>query len=131
MIRWVIKLVFELSEMLSGLPLLILLSVIAPIALLAYVWKIYPSRLMVACMVVPCLLTTALVLRQDAVPLILTFDVIIVLIAVVDLFLLPSVKDFSIERDCQRVASLGKKHRVSLMVTNSSKAASSPFGNDA
>ena len=121
-VPWLIEVLQAFIQTLSGLPLLILVAITAPIAVLAYLWKIYPSRMMVAGMVVPCLMTLTLVLKHDAIPLILTVDAVLVCIAIGDLLLLPSVKDFTIERDCQRVASLGKKHRVTLMITNTSKS---------
>ncbi len=103
-------------QTLQNNPVLLLLLLALPLLALARLRRVYPSFAFVVWGALPCLLTLALALRQDVFPLVLTLDLIIVVFALVDLFTLPRAKDLSVERDCQRLASLRQNHRVTLTV---------------
>jgi len=85
-------------------------------------WKhVFPYRLFVFLLLLPVIMSLTLVLKHDALPLILVVDAIIAIVAVVDVYSLPRTGDFRVERHCQMTASLRKKHPVTLMLSNSSK----------
>ncbi len=105
-------------EELAALPVLLLVLFSLPLVALAWWRRIFPQRLLVWCMSVPCLVSLALLVKQDVLPLVLAVDVVLVAIAAWDVLSLPAVRKFSAERTCQRIASLGKPHRVILTVTN-------------
>ena len=97
-------------------PVLLLLLLCVPLLALAYFRRVYPGAALVFWGAVPCLLTLALAWRRDVLPLVLVLDLILALLALIDLFTLPTAKDLSVERQCQRLASLRKNHRVTLTV---------------
>lgn len=113
-----IQLVQSWVEQLSVLPVLALLLFAVPLLVLAWARRIFPSQLLVMLGLIPCLLTGALLWKVDAIPLIVTVDVALAVVAVWDLFSVPGASRFSAERDCQRIASLRKNHRVTLTVAN-------------
>lgn len=104
-------------------PALLLSLVALPLVVLARIRNIYPNQLFVGLMLVPVGLSLALVLKQDALPLILAIDLLIVIVAGMDLFTLPTARDFVIERKCQLTASLRKKHPVTLILRHRGKRA--------
>lgn len=109
----------------SGLvanPALLLTFVVLPL-LLAARGSIYPNRRFVLLMLLPVLLSFALVFKRDALPLILSIDVVMLVAAFGDLFTLPKQGEFSVERQCQLTASLQKKHPVHLLLSYRGKQA--------
>ncbi len=120
------SLLFELFGMTFALlrdnPVLLLLLISAPVAALAYFRRVFPSLFSVLLLITPCLCTLALLLQQDVFLLVITIDLVLVVVALIDLALLPRVRDFSVERTCQRVASLKQKHPVSITITNRSQS---------
>ena len=65
-----------------------------------------------------CLGVAALSRRDELLPVIAGLDIAILCLMVFDLATIPRVSHFQVERSCQKTASLGKKHPVSLMVSN-------------
>jgi uncharacterized protein (DUF58 family) len=114
LMQWLEPLANELQQ----LPLLLLLIVALPLVVLAALWRIFPSKPLVALVGLPCALTFALLLRQDILPLVLTVDLVILIVAAVDVFMLPRWTHFRVERETQRIASLQKPHQVTLLVSN-------------
>ncbi|MGH7137915.1 MAG: DUF58 domain-containing protein [Pirellulales bacterium] len=102
--------------------------VLAALGGLAYWLRIFPHRPLVYLAMVPAGLSLVLLLPRFAsdttawYPLLLV-DGLFMLLAVVDLFSLPRRKSFSIDRETQRIASLGKPHAVTLIVSNYSRFA--------
>lgn len=113
-----ISLVETWVEHLGMLPVLMLLLFSAPLVALAWWHRIFPHRPLVLLLLAPCILALALFWRVDALPAILAVDLAVAAIAAWDLFSLPRAASFSAERQCQRIASLRKDHRVTLTVTN-------------
>ncbi|MEX1224310.1 MAG: DUF58 domain-containing protein [Pirellulales bacterium] len=97
-----------------------------PIALfvaLAYWMRAFPHRPLVYWALLPAALSLVMIFVPGAYeavgvwPVVL-LDSAVVLIAAVDFFSLSHRKHFSVARQCGRIASLGKSHRVELTVTN-------------
>ena len=66
-------------------------------------WKrIYPHTPLVVALAVPCVLSLALLVEPRLLPVIAIIDVVIPLVALVDLFTLPRKKAFAIERETTR-----------------------------
>ena len=65
-----------------------------------------------------CLVVAALSRRDELLPVIVGLDIAVLCLMVFDLVTIPRVGHFQVERSCQKTASLGKKHPVSLMVSN-------------
>ncbi|HVX15663.1 MAG TPA: DUF58 domain-containing protein [Pirellulales bacterium] len=102
--------------------------VLLALAGLGYALRIYPHRPLVYLAMVPAGLSLILLLPRFArdstawYPLLLV-DGVLGLAAVIDLFTLPRLTSFSIDRETGRIASLGQDHPVTLIVTNYSRFA--------
>ncbi|MCA9262322.1 MAG: DUF58 domain-containing protein [Planctomycetales bacterium] len=107
-----------LFELLRARPIPTLVLLALPFVLLALVGRIYPSRLAVRLSIVPCLIALALIFRRDLAPLIITFDLVVLAVWIVDLFTLPRRGVLSAERHCKRIVSLQKNHPISLTINN-------------
>ena len=105
-------------ETLQAYPPLAMVLVALPFLFLAYARRIYPTRIFVAVLAVPFVLSLALLAKRDALPLIAVADVIAVIVALGDLFTLPRRSVFSVTRDIGRIASLHKRQPVALTIAN-------------
>lgn len=114
------QLLLSLKSYLGGHPVLVLLLLSIPLILVARSKQIYPHRPFVLWLLVPVFLSFLLAVKADAGPLIAAVDIAIVVVALVDIFLMPSPKAFSVERECPLTASLGKRHPISITVSNQS-----------
>jgi uncharacterized protein (DUF58 family) len=112
------QLIEPLFRELQQLPLLVLLLILIPFLLVAALWRIYPNLPLVCLVILPCAMTFLLLLRQDMLPIVATLDLVVLLLAAVDLFSLPRAKYFTVDRKTQRAASLQKPHHVTLQVSN-------------
>ena len=110
-----------LVETLLALPVLMLVLVAIPFLVVAGVRKTYPTVRLAATLIIPAALSLILLAKADALPLVITADLIIALIAIVDLVTLPPVMELTLERHLQRVASIRKPHKVQLQIVNSTK----------
>ncbi|NLX95812.1 MAG: DUF58 domain-containing protein [Rhodopirellula sp.] len=90
----------------------------APLAAMAKLARIYPGRRMVLLALAPALSTLALVATPAAMWLVVILDVVFAAAVVVDVWSLPARRDFSVHRHTQRIASLQKRHAVTLTVSN-------------
>src|SRR6185312_6292373 len=95
----------------AGLLIVLLAS---PLLVLAAWKKIYPHTPLVIALGLPCLLSLALLADSRLLPVIVVIDVLIPLVALVDLFTIPGKKAFAIERETTRVVSVQQNHRVTL-----------------
>lgn len=109
---------FEILRSAQSLPFVLLGVAIAPFILAAWRAKTYPHTPLVLLMLVPCVLTFLVLVRTDALPLILAIDGTLALVAAFDFWFLPRAKAFSVEREAMRVASLGKPHAVTLTLVH-------------
>lgn len=106
---------------LQQLPLVLLGLIALPLVVLAVTRQAYPHLPLVFLVMVPCGLTFLLLLRRDALPIVITIDLVLVLVAAVDQCTLPAQRAFTVSRETQRIASLQKPHHVKLAVSNLSK----------
>jgi uncharacterized protein (DUF58 family) len=106
---------------LRSLPWLLLVLLFAPLVTLAYWRRSYPHTPLVLVLLLPCVLTLGLLFWSDVFLLVATADVAIVLVAVADLLTLPGPRAFAAERQTLRIASLRKRHPVTLTVSNLSR----------
>ncbi len=95
----------------------------APLLALVYWKRIYPNVPLVLAMLAPCLLSFGVVIRADIIPLVLALDAAVLLVAAFDLLTLPKKTAFAARRQVSKTASLGKRHPVEIMFTNSSTRA--------
>jgi len=106
--------------------LLCILASVIPLWLLARRARVFPDRRLIYLFLTLPVITTVLVLapgsftvtRQWALGIV---DGSVVLLAVIDLLSLPQVKHFSATRSAGRIASLGKPHRVELVISNKTR----------
>lgn len=100
---------------------LLKLAVVAlPLGLLARGARIFPDRKLVYWALVPALFTGMLLLGDALLWVILPVDLAVVALAVMDLLSLPARRDFLVERHTGRIASLQKRHSVTLVIANQS-----------
>jgi len=96
----------------------IILIAIVVFALIAR-WKhVYPNRPLVLLALVPGLLSLGLIFFPNIFWMLVVIDVAVLVLMVVELISVPRRNDFSIERKCGHIASLGKTQPVSLIVTH-------------
>jgi uncharacterized protein (DUF58 family) len=97
-----------------------LLGAVLPLALLAYFKRIYPHRPLVYLALLPGLFSISLLYTSRLYPPLIAVDVLVVVLALVDLCTLPSASAFVCERQAGRTASLRQHHVVTLTVANES-----------
>ncbi len=104
-------------------PLLVILALVVPLLLLGMSLGIYPRRPLILAALGPALFSIGL-LATDAVlgPLVVA-DLVVGMIAVADLCTLARRRNFSVERESGRIASLRQSHPVQLTVNNHSARA--------
>jgi uncharacterized protein (DUF58 family) len=88
------------------------------VALLARWKQVYPNRPLVKLALVPGVLSLGLIFFPDLFWPLVVIDLGVLLLVLLDLFSVPRQQDFSIERKCGHIASLGKPQEVSLIVTH-------------
>ena len=111
----------DIAESIVANPVLLLMLLASPIVLSTLVFRIVPTQLFIAVCLLPCLTTLFVVFWPRVYVLVLLMDAAIVVVALADWMTVPKPQQFRIERTCQRVASLGKKHTVELLVSNHSE----------
>lgn len=83
---------------------------------------IWPGRPLANAALVPALLSLGLFLSPSLRPAIVALDVLVALVALVDLATLLGARRFAVERRCGPVGSLGEPFAVELIVENEGKA---------
>ena len=89
----------------------------APLAA-AWILRAYPSRKLVWMAIVPAAVSGGLLLAAELLWPLAALDVVLAAVATIDLATLPSSRRFGAQRASVRVASLRKRHAVSLTVSN-------------
>ncbi len=97
-----------------------ILAMVAPLAVLAAAMRVYPDRRFVRLAVVPAATTFGLLLTGAMVWVTLLVDLALVVVVTIDLLTLARRRDFVVSRQLGRVASLAKRHHVSLSIANHS-----------
>ena len=101
---------------------LIQLSAIClPLAALARFARVFPGRRLAYLMLIPAAVSLGLVAHGGWLWAVVPIDAGLALAVAVDLASLPIRKCFSVEREVGRVASLAKRHPVSLTLSNHSR----------
>lgn len=100
--------------------LLPLAALIVVLTALGYFQRIYPNAALILVALVPAALSLGLLVSPLMLWPVILADAVVAVVALIDLFSLPSPKVFSVERRAGRVASLAKPHPVSLTVSNHS-----------
>ena len=112
-----------LSSLLSILlerPIVFLMLMALPLALLAWLGRIYPQRRMLLLIALPAVVALAQIFWKGFGYLALILLILGIAVAIVDLFTIVLAKHFQVVRKCLKVASLGKPHRVELELVNTS-----------
>ena len=104
----------------AWLVLAYLAAVIVPPLFIAWRWRTYPTGRMIQLLVIPALATAALVWWPGSWPVLLVTDVLLVLVALVDLPTCPRRGAFSADRKMGRTSSLRRRHAVEVTVENHS-----------
>jgi uncharacterized protein (DUF58 family) len=102
-------------------PLLILIAALVVLTLLGYLVKIYPHRPLVLLALVPAASSLALMFLPGSFWPLLALDGLLLIVALMDLAMLPRQAAFLVQRETQRIVSLGKHHDVMLLVNNHSR----------
>ncbi|QDU29197.1 hypothetical protein ETAA8_43040 [Anatilimnocola aggregata] len=112
------QLLTQNADFLNQYAVLIVALAVAPLALLGFSRKIYPHVTQIALFSIPVILTLTLLIDKRLLALVLIIDLLIPLIALVDLFTIPRQKQLKVERQALKIASLQKPHRVTLQISN-------------
>ena len=107
----------------TALVLLKLSAAALPLALLWWLGRIFPSRRLVLVALGPALASPLLLAAPGMVWPLGVLDAVLLVLAVGDLVTLPRRGDFSVAREAGRIASLRKRHPVSLTVSNHARRA--------
>ncbi len=102
-------------------PFVYILLAVVPFMALGRFKQIYPHRPLVFLLAVPALLALALMAVPALFKGLLALDAGLVALAAIDLLTLPRIKQFSVERQVQRAASLKKPHPVTLTIVSRSR----------
>ncbi|MCA9170499.1 MAG: DUF58 domain-containing protein, partial [Planctomycetales bacterium] len=103
---------------LQSYPAHVIGAVLAPVLLMVWLRKAYPSRTFVLWAILPCCLTLGVLFKHDLLPLVLAIDLAVLGLALIDGVRIPAQRQFEVTRECQRVASLRKKNRVQITIVN-------------
>lgn len=98
--------------------LLAVAGVLSPLLALAWAAGVYPNKRLALLAAIPCALSPAALLGELGAALTFAAWVGWAMAAVFDLRSLPRAAELTIERQCGRVASLRKPHRVLLTLAN-------------
>lgn len=105
----------------TALVLIELAAAALPLLLLWRLARIFPGRTLVYLALAPALLSLVLLAAPAMVWPLAVLDVVLLLVALRDLVTLPAQAGFSVQRQAQRIASLRKRHPVSLTLSNHSQ----------
>ena len=113
-----VQMLYDSGLWIAGIPPLLLGLLALPFVLLARFGRIYPHAPLVILLLGPCALSLGLLIWPDIILVIAALDLLVLLVALFDLLTLPRAGDFAAERAMLRIASLRKKHRVDLFLSN-------------
>ncbi len=102
-------------------PFVFIMLVILPLLVIARVRRVYPTRLLLLTVVVPTVLSMVTVVFPAFVYVVVGFDLLILIVLLIDLFLIAPQHRFDVVRRIERIMSLGKSQNVELELINRSK----------
>lgn len=105
-------------DLIVQLPLVMLLGMVLPMFLLAWLRKTYPSKWMLLLVTIPAVLSVLLVWFTPVLWLLVGVNFGVIVIAIIDLFTVPGAKSYSATRELAKTASLEKSQDVELELTN-------------
>ncbi len=103
-------------------PLIMLFLMAFPLLLISHTRKVYPSRRLLWFAAIPASLSVLIIIAPVVGWYVLTLDLLLGLIAIVDLLSVPREHLFSATRKVLRIASLAKPQEVEIELTNRSKS---------
>ena len=102
-------------------PLFALAAITLPWLLIAWLRRVYPSKIMMGLFALIAFLSIGITFQPALLGWVLIADAILLGIALLDLFSLSPQRKFSATRSALRVASQGKPHDVELSITNKAR----------
>lgn len=108
----------QYSDQIAQYAGLLILVLVGPLLWLAIYRRTFANVPLVVILAVPAILSFGLLIQPEFLRAIILIDIVVMLVATIDLFTIPSAKAFAIEREMPLVASLKKPHRVTLHVSN-------------
>lgn len=118
--EWFVKLM-SWGAALQSYPMHVIAASVAPLLVLGFWRRTFPSLAFVGWAMLPSLLTLGVLFKHDLLPLVLAIDIALLGLALFDGLRMPLQRPFAVTRECQRVASLKKSHRVQLTIVNPTK----------
>jgi uncharacterized protein (DUF58 family) len=112
--NWIV----ELFDLVAPYVVLLCVLAMAPLAVLAAWRRVFPSAPLLYLALVPCGLALLVFFSRESILVVLIADVLVVTLAVWDLWRIPDRRAFVVERRLQQVASLKAKHRIELTIAN-------------
>ena len=109
------------SDFLISRPLILLAMLTLPLLFVARAGNVYPHHRLLYLAMIPIVFSVAMVLHPLIGWFLLAVDLIIIAIALVDLFSIVPAKDFDADRSSVHIVSLGKPHDVDVEIVNRSK----------
>ncbi len=105
-------------DLFKALPWLILFVFALPIVLLARWKKIYPAVSLLFVSLVPCIVSTSLLIWSDLYLVVAVVDLLVAAVAVSDLLSVPGPTTFEAARQATLIASLDKPHPITVVIRN-------------
>jgi len=103
-------------------PWTLFFALLLPLALYVFATRTFPTRRLAICFSLPCLASLLIPLAPSWWWIVAaSLNGILFLVALADVFTVPALAHFSIERNLTRVASLGSKHPSELSLSYSGK----------
>ncbi len=109
------------SDFLISRPLILLAMLTLPLFVVARSGNVFPNHRMLYLGMIPIVFSVAMVLHPLIGWLLLAVDLIIIAVALVDLFSIVPAKYFAADRSSVHIVSLGKPHDVDVEIINRSK----------
>ena len=109
------------SDFLISRPLILLAMLTLPLFIVARSGNVFPNHRMLYLGMIPIVFSVAMVLHPLIGWLLLAVDLIIIAVALVDLFSIVPAKYFAADRSSVHIVSLGKPHDVDVEIINRSK----------
>lgn len=115
---WLLELWRGVAGLLRAFPWFLALALLLPFVILAAWRRIYPDVGLAVAAAIPAASSVLVVVWPDALGVVIAADLALFAIAAADLATVPRLKSLAVERRVMRIASIGKSHWASLVLTN-------------